>query len=148
MKRLLLRVALCGLASFALLLAASCTAEKESSDDAEDDATATTVPESTEQIKAAMQTYIDAKLASNNNVYAIGELEGTYDNLHEGIREMDGNHVSCADVNVGEDVYDVDLFVAETEAGFAVVKEVLHQKNGQEVNELLWEMEAAPVETE
>lgn len=141
-------MALCGLASLALLLIASCAAEKESADAAGDSATKLDTPENSEQIKAAMQTYIDAKLAADNNVYAIGDLEGTYDYLHDGIKEIDGNHVSCADVKVGEDVYDIDLYVAETESGFAVVKEVLHQKNGEAVNELLWEMEAAPTETE
>lgn len=141
-------MALCGLASLALLLIASCAAEKESADAPGDDTTKMAAPENSEQIKAAMQTFIDAKLASGNNVYAIGDLEGTYDYLHDGIKEIDGIHVSCADVKVGDDVYDIDLYVAETESGFAVVKEVLHQKNGEAVNELLWEMEATPAETE
>lgn len=148
MKRRLLRVTLCGLASLALLLMASCATEKETADSADDSATEMAAPDNSEQIKTAMQTYVDAKLAAGNNVYAIGDLEGTYDYLHDGIKEKYGNHVSCADVKVGEDVYDVDLYVAETESGFAVVKEVLHQKNGEAVNELLWEMETTPAETE
>lgn len=139
MKQRFVHSVLSCLLTVGLLAFISCATEKESAQKAADDSASMATPENTEAIKAAMQTYIDAKLAANNNVYSLGELEGTYDYLHDGINEMGGMHVSCADVKVGEEVYDVDLYVARSDTGFEVVKEVIHKKGGAEVNELLWE---------
>jgi hypothetical protein len=88
---------------------------------------------------AAMQEFIDVKLGENSNVYRIEDLEGVYDYLHEGVNFKDGMYVSCADVKVGEDIYDIDYYVKEENGKFTVVKEVLHKIKGKKVNRLLWE---------
>jgi uncharacterized protein YcgL (UPF0745 family) len=91
-----------------------------------------------EKVKAAMMEYVGAKLASDQHVYKIEDLEGVFDYIHEGVKFQDGQYVSCADVNVGADNYDIDYYVKKEDGRFSVVKEVLHKKNGEKVNKLLW----------
>jgi hypothetical protein len=99
----------------------------------------TVTGESTANVQAAMKEFVDAKLAERNNVYQIEDLEGQFDYLHEGVKFQDGMYVSCADVKVDGDVYDIDYYVREEDGRYTVVKEVLHKVKGDKVNRVLWE---------
>jgi hypothetical protein len=112
----------------ALAMLVSCTrGEKAASDDAK------------ARAQAAMQEFIDAKLAEGNNSYMIEDKAGMYDYLHEGVNFKDGMYVSCADVKVGNDIYDIDYYVKKENGNYTVVREVLHKIKGEKVNRLLWE---------
>lgn len=128
------------------LLACGCSKSGES-DKTGSDATETTAESAAndnEAIQAVMAAYVDAKLAANDSLYAIGDKNGAYDKLHEGVKEMDGWFVSCVDVIVGDDVYDVDLYVMKHDDGsYMVGREVLHTINGEESGAVLWEAEMA-----
>ena len=91
------------------------------------------------KVQGAMKEYVDTKLAINNNVYNIEDLKGVFDYLHEGVKTKGALYVSCADVKVGEDVYDIDYHVKNENGKFTVVKEMLHKINKEKINRTLWE---------
>jgi hypothetical protein len=97
------------------------------------------------KVQAAMKEFVDAKLAENNYVYKIKDseldIDGEFDYLHDGVQFKNGLYISCADVKVDEDVYDIDYYVKEEDGEYTVVKEVLHKIKGGDVNRLLWEKE-------
>jgi hypothetical protein len=90
-------------------------------------------------VQTAMKEYVDAKLAMDKNVYRIGDKRGTFDYLHEGVKKKGDMYISCADVKVGNDVYDIDYFVKKENGEYWVVKETLHKINKEETNRVLWE---------
>ncbi|MFQ5569505.1 MAG: hypothetical protein ACE5G0_07505 [Rhodothermales bacterium] len=94
-----------------------------------------------EAVQAAMQTHIEAKLEANEGTYDVQGIAATFDYLHDGVNEAEGHYVSCADFKAGEDVFDVDYYVTAEGEEMRVVKEVLHKKNGEEVNEVMWQAE-------
>jgi hypothetical protein len=48
-------------------------------------------------------------------------------------------YVSCADVKVGKDLYDIDYYVKKENGKYTVVKEVFRKLNGEKINRILWE---------
>jgi hypothetical protein len=90
-------------------------------------------------VQTAMKEYVDAKLAMDKNVYRIGDKRGTFDYLHEGVKEKGDIYISCADVKVGNDVYDIDYYVKKENGKYIVIKETLHKINKEEINGVLWE---------
>lgn len=126
------------------LLAFGCSKSGET-DKTDSDATETTADAAAndnEAIQAVMMAYVDAKLAANDSMYAVEGMNGAFDNMHEGVKEMDGWYVSCVDVKVGDDLYDIDLYVMKHDDGsYMVEREVLHQINGEAADKVLWEAE-------
>ena len=124
------------------LLACGCSKSGES-DKTGSDATETAAEAAafdTEAIQAVMADYVSAKLAGSDSLYVMGDKSGAYDKLHEGVKEMDGWFVSCVDVIVGDDVYDVDLYVMKHDDGsYMVGREVLHRINEEMVGTVLRE---------
>lgn len=92
-----------------------------------------------ENVKGVTKEYVDAKLAENQNVYKIENLKGVFDNIHDEVDSKGGLYVSCADIKVGNDVYDIDYYVKKANGKYAVVKEVLSKVNGKKINRILWE---------
>jgi hypothetical protein len=90
-------------------------------------------------IQDSMSQYIRAKTSSENNTYAIEGVGAKFDYIHSGVNEKDGLYVSCADFRAGDDVYDIDYYVEEKDGNFEVIKEVLHRKNGEEINKVLYQ---------
>ncbi len=90
--------------------------------------------------QAAMKAFIDQRVASQGGVYAIKGVSAEFDYLHDGVDERDGLFVSCADFKASGDVYDIDYYVKEEDGAYTVVREVLHKKNKEEVNEVLWRL--------
>ena len=88
-------------------------------------------------IQEAMNAYIQAKLAASNDTYDIKGVAATFDYLHDGVMEVEGSYVSCADFKHGEDVYDIDFYVKEENGTYSVVKVVLHKKNKEAVDEAM-----------
>lgn len=95
----------------------------------------------TAAVQEAMSNFIQQKLEVFEGMYPIDDVEAKFDHLHAGVNQMDGYYASCADFKVGEDVYDIDFYVKAENGEYTVVKEVLHKKNGEAVNEVLWEQE-------
>lgn len=97
------------------------------------------------KVQAAMKEFVDAKLAENGYVYKMKDseldIDGEFDYLHEGVELRHGFYVSCADVKVDDDVYDIDYYVKEENGEYTVVKEVLHKVKGKSINRVLWEKE-------
>lgn len=93
------------------------------------------------KVQRAMKEYVDAKLVENNNLYKIEALNGVFDYLHDGVKSKDGLYISCADVKVSKDVYDIDYYVKKENSKYTVIKEVLHKIKGEEVNRTLWDKE-------
>ncbi len=91
------------------------------------------------KIKGATIEYVDAKLAENNNVYRIDDLNGVFDYIHDEVERTGGLYVSCADVKVGKDVYDIDYYVKKENGKYTAVKEVLRKLNRKKINRILWE---------
>ena len=92
-------------------------------------------------VQVAMKEFVDNKLAKNGNVYKIEDKNGVFDYLHEGVKKSGGVNVSCADVKVGNDVYDIDYHVKNENGKYTVVREVLHKINKDKINRTLWEKE-------
>ncbi len=90
-------------------------------------------------VQKSMSDYIAEKSTKNEGKYDIKGESTAFDYIHDGVSKKDGLHVSCADFKLNDDVYDIDYYVKEEGEEFTVVKEVLHKKNGEEVNEVLWE---------
>ncbi len=111
---------------FSLSVLASCTSSKMSSDE-------------TSKVQAAMKEFVDNKLAKDGNVYKIEDKSGIFDYLHEGVKKKGDMSISCADVKVGNDLFDIDYHVEKENGKYIVVKEVLHKINKKEINKTLWE---------
>lgn len=124
------------------LLAFGCSKSGET-DKTDSDATEATAEANDNQaIQAVMMAYVDAKLMANDSMYAIDDMNGAFDKMHEGVKEMDNWFVSCIDVTVGDDVYDIDLYVMTQDDGsYMVGREVLHMINGEASDKVLWESE-------
>jgi len=90
-------------------------------------------------IHDAMSQYIHAKTSPETNTYAVEGVGAKFDYIHSGVNEKDGLYVSCADFKAGDDVYDVDYYVKEKEGNYEVVKEVLHKKNGETIDRMLYQ---------
>ncbi len=90
------------------------------------------------RVQAAMKVFIDERLESSGGVYPIKGAIAEFDYLHDGVGSSDGLFVSCADFRAGSDVYDIDYYVMAENGEYTVVKEVLHKKNSEPVNEVLW----------
>jgi ABC-type oligopeptide transport system substrate-binding subunit len=90
-------------------------------------------------VQGSMKAFVDAKIAKDNNVYKIEGKNGTFDYLHEGVKWTGQIFVSCADVKVGSDVYDIDYYVVKENDKYIVIKELLHKINKKEINRTLWE---------
>lgn len=88
-------------------------------------------------IQDAMSRYIHTKTSPDTKAYAIDGVEAKFDYIHSGVKETDGLYVSCADFRAGDDVYDVDYYVAKKDGKYEVTKEVLHKKNGEDINKVL-----------
>ncbi len=124
------------------LLAFGCSKSGESGKTDSDATEVAADANDNQAIQAVMMAYVDAKLAANDNAYAIEGVNGAFDNMHEGVKEMDGWSVSCIDVKVGDDVYDIDLYVKTHDDGsYMVGREVLHMINGEASDKVLWESE-------
>ena len=124
------------------VLAFGCSKSGQSGKTDADSTMAETAAHDNEAIQAVAAAYVDAKLAAADSMYVIGDKSGAYDYMHDGVREMDGWFVSCIDVLVGDDVYDVDLYVMMHDDGsYMVGREVLHTINGEESGMVLWEAE-------
>ena len=90
-------------------------------------------------VQGAMKAFVDAKLAKDNNIYNIEEKKGVFDYLHDGVKSKGQIFVSCADVKVGSDIYDIDYYVVKEKDKYIVIKELLHKINKKEINKTLWE---------
>lgn len=89
-------------------------------------------------VQAAMSTFIEGKTSTDKN-YDLNGVQSQFDYIHDGVSEKDGLYVSCVDFKAGDDVYDVDYYVKIENGSYTVVKELLHKKNGETVDEVLWE---------
>ena len=93
------------------------------------------------KVQGAMKVFVDDKLAKDGNVYKIEDKNGVFDYLHDGVKKSGDLNVSCADVKVGNDIYDIDYYVKKENGTFTVMKEVLHKINKEEINRPLWTKE-------
>ncbi len=91
------------------------------------------------KVQAAMKEFVDNKLAGSGNVYMIEDKKGVFDYLHDGVKNKGDVNISCADVKVGNDVYDIDYYVKNVNGKYTVMKEVLHKINKEEITRTLWE---------
>ncbi len=127
-------------ALFAFILA-GCQGEVKEGEEGEEAAETAVMEIDTVAAKNAMKNFIQQKLEVFDGKYPINDVEAEFVSLHEGLKEMDGLYASCADFKVGEDVYDIDLYVKPENGEYTVVKEVLHRKNDELVNEVMWGQE-------
>ena len=109
-----------------LSVLASCTSSKMSA-------------EEKSNVQTAMKEFVDNKLARDGNVYTIEDKSGIFDYLHEGVKKKGDINISCADVKVGDDIFDIDYHVKNENGKYIVVKEILHKINKEEINKVLWE---------
>ena len=91
-----------------------------------------------EEIKNAMYNFISNTTCANGKECKLGDITAQFDYLHEGVKEKDGYYVSCASYMVGNDEYDADYYVKEQNGEFVVEKELLHKKNDELINKVLW----------
>jgi hypothetical protein len=90
-------------------------------------------------VQGAMKAFVDAKIMKDNNVYKIEDKNGAFDYLHDEVKWEGQVFVSCADIKVGSDVYDIDYYVVKEKDKYIVIKELLHKINKKEINRTLWE---------
>lgn len=90
-------------------------------------------------VQGAMENFIRGKLSSQGGLYEIKGVKAEFDYLHSGVKEDGGLFVSCADFKAGNDVYDIDYYVKNTDGKYIVVKEIFHKKNEKPVNDVLWQ---------
>ena len=91
-------------------------------------------------VQEAMDNYIKGKLSSQGGFYEIKGVNAEFDYLHSGVKEDGSLFVSCADFKAGNDVYDIDYYVKNTDGKYVVVKEIFHRKNEKPVNDVLWQL--------
>jgi hypothetical protein len=91
------------------------------------------------EIQTAMNTYIQEKTSADGGAYLLDKQKVDFDYLHEGVKVKGDSYVSCADFKMGSDVYDLDYYVKKINGKLTVVKEVLHKKNGEKIDKVLWQ---------
>ena len=91
-------------------------------------------------VQEAMDSYIKEKLSSQGGHYEIKGVKTEFDYLHSGVKNDGSLFVSCADFKAGNDVYDIDYYVKNTDGKYSVVKEIFHKKNEKPVNDVLWQL--------
>ena len=89
--------------------------------------------------KKAIQSVMLELIHKNNDTIVVEEQTATFDYLHDGMKEKDGYYVSCADFKAGDNVYDIDYYVKDRNGIYIVERVVYHKKNGEEVNQNVWE---------
>ncbi len=90
-------------------------------------------------IQSAMNTYIQEKTSADGGTYLLDGQKADFDYLHDGVKVKDDIYISCADFKMGSDVYDLDYYVRKINGKPTVVKEVLHKKNGEKIDKVLWQ---------
>ena len=91
------------------------------------------------EIQSAMNAYIQEKTSADGGTYLLDGQKADFDYLHDGVKEKGDIYISCADFKMGSDVYDLDYYVQKINGKPTVVKEVLHKKNGEKINKVLWQ---------
>jgi hypothetical protein len=89
-------------------------------------------------VQGQMKAHIDKKVAEGKGAYVIQGVKTSFVRLHGDVRSKDGFLISCAEFKAGNVTYDVDVYARGSGSHYAIVREVLHKKNGQEANERLW----------
>ncbi len=92
-----------------------------------------------ETVQMAMSNYIQEKTVRGGGTYLLDGERADFDYLHDGVKAKEDMFISCADFKIGSDVYDLDYYVKYIDGKPTVVKEVLHKKNGEKVNQVLWQ---------
>ena len=88
-------------------------------------------------VQAVMMNYIER--TTDDGTMALDGRQATFDYLHAGLKREDRLLVSCADFTTPEGtVYDVDYYVDPSGEQMEVARVVLHKKDGEPVNEVLW----------
>ncbi len=90
-------------------------------------------------IQSTMNTYIQEKTSTDGGSYMLEGQKADFDYLHDGVKVKGDSHISCADFKMGSDVYDLDYYVKKINGKPTVVKEVLHKKNGEKIDKVLWQ---------
>lgn len=89
------------------------------------------------KVHAAMLNYI-AQQTGDHDEYFLDGTKTKFGYLHKGLKDKGGAYVSCVDFVAGDDIYDVDYYVEKHAGHYHVTKEILHKKNGQKINKVLW----------
>ena len=103
--------------------------------------------------KAEVQGVMKEYIQDNTDADGQRSIQGapaTFDYLHDGLKQKDGMHVSCADFRAASgDTLDIDYYVDSTATGgLEVAKVTFHKRNDQPVNEVLWTRGDAQQENE
>lgn len=91
------------------------------------------------EIQSVMNAYIQEKTSADGGAYLLDGQKVDFDYLHDGVKAKGDIYISCADFKMGSDVYDLDYYVKNINGKPTVVKEVLHKKNGEKINTVLWQ---------
>ncbi len=99
-------------------------------------------PEVTDaQVRQAIADYIqgDAELKGGFYLYdpeAEGPVELEFDYVHEGVTRTEaGQYFACVDMRRGDGaVYDLDVYLEESEEGLRPARVVIHKVDGEERN--------------
>lgn len=94
-------------------------------------------PETTNQVKSAIKSHIDATLAANDGLFVFedenkGKMALKFDYIHESVHKKGGDYFACVDfIDDENNSYDVDIYVTGPAGKMNVQKVVFHKEKGK-----------------
>lgn len=112
--------------------------EKNAGAGGEADAAATKVG-----VQAAVLDYINEEACEVHGICKFGTIMARYSRLLDGVEKKDGFYVARAEFRAGKNIFTIEYHVKEQDGSYTVAKEIVLARNGDPVNEVLWEGKSA-----
>jgi len=93
-------------------------------------------------VQAAVLDFIGDEACEVHGVCKLGTIRARYSRLLDEVEKKDGFYVAHAEFAAGKSIFNVAYYVEERDGSYTVVKEVILARNGEPVNEVMWEEES------
>ena len=90
-------------------------------------------------VQAAVLDFISDEACEVHGICKFGTIRARYSSLLDKVEKKDGFYIAHAEFAAGKSVFTIAYYVEERNGSYTVVKEVILARNGEPVNEVLWE---------
>ncbi len=90
-------------------------------------------------VQAAVLDFISDEACEVHGVCKLGTIRARYSRLLDEVEKKDGCYVAYAEFLAGKNVFKIEYSVKEEDGCYVVMKEVILTRNGEPVNEVMWE---------
>lgn len=90
-------------------------------------------------VQAAVLDFISDDACEVHGICKFGTIRARYSRLIDEVEKKDGFYVAHAEFAAGKSIFSIAYYVEERDGSYTVVKEVILARNGEPVNEVMWE---------